>query len=160
MVNGSAVLPLAGLVVVLTAVPWLNSPGALAQTPGAGATCPVPLEQLHRGPRAANSGVDVCVDRGDGAVYVEGEPITVCVTVSVPVILIYPPPPDPMVRVTNSTNGGPERAVLEERFNGGHRCFAGVITPPLGQDLFRAQVLGQGGGAIAQDEVRLVSVPQ
>lgn len=46
------------------------------------------------------------MDRGAGAVYVEGDSIRICVTVNIAQIAIYPPPPPPLVRLTNVVNGG------------------------------------------------------
>jgi hypothetical protein len=161
MANRLAACARACLGILLGGALWLGPQHVLAQAPStAGAPCPVPLDQLGGRPGVVNPGVDVCVDRGDGAVYAEGDPITICVTVSVPTIMIYPPPPPPMVRVTNSTNGGPAHTLLAEQFNGAHRCVTSAIAPPLGDDLFSAQVIGQNGTAIAQDEVRIVSVPR
>ena len=124
-----------------------------AQQPGAQAVavCPVP---------EAPNGVEVCVDRGEGAIYYEGDPIRICVTVNLPVIAIFPPPPPPLVRVTNSVNGGPARVVFEEHFWNGQRCINSTITPPLGQETIRAEVIAQDGHLIAWDETHYTSLPR
>src|SRR5215207_8295159 len=60
----------------------------------------------------APNGVDVCVDRGEGALYAEGDAIRICVTVNIPTILIFPPPPPPLVRLTNTVDGAAPRVLL------------------------------------------------
>jgi hypothetical protein len=110
-------------------------------------------------PETAN-GVDVCVDRGDGSVYHVGEPITVCVTVNVPQIAIFPPPPPPSVRVTSSVNGGPERVLIEESFASGQRCINTVVAEPAGAETIRAVVTGTNGQVIASDAVNFTSIGQ
>ena len=126
-------------------------PAPAAAQSQAVAPCPVP---------EALNGVEVCVDRGDGAVYFEGDPITICVTVNIPQIAIYPPPPPPLVRVTNSVNGGPPRVLFEERMASGQRCIHGVISPPFGVEVIRAEVIGQDGRLIASDTATYVSAPR
>ena len=139
----------------------LASPVARAQAPAAAsAPCPVPLDQLGTRPSAAGSSLAVCVDRGPDAVYVEGDPITLCVTVTVPMIMIFPPPPPPLVRVTNTTNGGEPRTVLSEQFNGDSRCIDGEVAAPFGQDIFTAQVLDTNGSPMAQDAVEITTRPR
>jgi hypothetical protein len=146
---------------LLTSALGVAPPSARAQeAAAASASCPVPLDQLGSRPSTAGSNVAVCVDRGPGTVYVEGEPITLCVTVSVPTIMIFPPPPPPAVRVTNSTNGGSERIVLRDQFNGDYRCISGAIAAPLGQDVFAAQVLDANDAPMAQDVVQITTQPR
>src|SRR3712207_667874 len=126
-------VPLLVLALVLVGV---AAPAPVAaQQPGtrAAAVCPVP---------EVPNGVEVCVDRGAGASYYEGDPITICVTVNLPVIAIFPPPPEPLVRVTNAVNGGPAGVVLEDHFWHAQRCITATITPPLGQETIRAEVSG------------------
>jgi hypothetical protein len=106
------------------------------------------------------NGVDVCVDRGDGSVYHVGEPITVCVTVNIPQIAIFPPPPPPSVRVTSSVNGGPDRVLIEESFASGQRCINTMVAEPTGAETIRAVVAGTNGQAIASDTVNFTSVGQ
>jgi hypothetical protein len=146
---------------LLTSALSLGPVVAHAQQPTqASLPCPVPLDQLGTRPSAAGSSIAVCVDRGPGAVYVEGEPIMLCVTVSVPTIMIFPPPPPPVVRVTNSTDGGPERTILREQFNGDFRCIDGAIEAPFGHDVFTAQVLDTNGNSMAQDVVQITTQPR
>ena len=123
---------------------------AQSQTQAA-APCPAP---------DAPNGVDVCVDRGEGARYTEGDPIRICVTVSIPMIEIYPPPPAPLVRVTNSVNGGTPQVLFEESLWSGQRCLTATITPPLGQEVIRAEVIGHDGRVIASDSVSYTSAPR
>jgi hypothetical protein len=101
----------------------------------------------------APGGVDVCIDRGDGAVYATGETITICVTVSIPMILIFPPPPPPLLRLTNTVNGMAPRVIFEEQLASGQRCLDAEITPPLGDEQILAEVLGPDGRVIAADTV-------
>lgn len=106
----------------------------------------------------APHGVDVCVDRGDGATYAEGESITVCVTVNILVIQVFPPPPPPLVRLTNTVDGMPPRVFFEEALASGQRCLDGEIVPPLGDEVIVAEVLGPDGSLIASDTVSYRSV--
>ena len=117
------------------------------------AACPVP-------PPYVSDGVDVCVDRGEGALYLEGDPIRVCVTVNVPVIAIFPPPPPPLVRLTDYVNGEPLRVLLEERFNGSERCIDGYIAPPFGRETIVAEVIGPDGRTFAEDRVTFFTAPR
>ena len=161
MTRWIAFVCLAGAVAVLASGLELGVPAAGAQGPAAGSPpCPVPVDQLTRGPGAATGGIAVCVDRGDGATYTAGDSITLCVTVSMPTIMIYPPPPPPPVRVMNSTEGGPPRTVLADAFNGESRCISGEIEPPFGRDVFRAEVLGASGAPIATNQVQIISQPR
>jgi hypothetical protein len=146
--------------VLLAVALTLAAPAAPARAATASAPCPLPLDQLPRGPGATSSGVGMCVDRGDGATYVEGDPITLCVTVSVPTIMIYPPPPPPAVRVTDSTDGGRARTVLADAFNGDSRCISGTVEAPFGRDVFRAQVLGANDVPIAEHAVQVITQPR
>ena len=127
------------------------SPAAAQSQPQAVAPCPAP---------EAPNGVEVCVDRGDGAVYHEGDPITICVTVNIPVIQISPPPPAPLVRVTNSVDGGPPRVIFEEQMWSDQRCITMVIRPPLGQEIIRAEVIDSSGRVLAADTAWYTSVPR
>ena len=113
--------------------------------PAVAALCPAP---------SAPSGVDVCVDRGDGALYFEGEAVTVCVTVNIPQIAIFPPPPPPTVRITNFLNGGNPHVVFEQAFASGNRCTTLTIVPPFGDETMRADVIGSNGSVLATDTVR------
>jgi hypothetical protein len=161
MTRWIAIVCLAGAVAVLASGLGLGVPAAGAQGPGAGSTpCPVPVDQFRPLPGANIEGIAVCVDRGDGATYTAGDPITLCVTVSLPTIMIYPPPPPPPVRVMNSTDGGPPRTVLADAFNGDSRCITGEIEPPLGRDVFRAEVLDPNGAPIAASQVQIISQPR
>ena len=127
------------------------APAAAQAQSQAVAPCPAP---------DAPSGVEVCVDRGDGPVYYEGDAITICVTVNIPVIQIYPPPPAPLVRVTNFVNGGPPQVVFEEHMWSGQRCITATISAPLGQEVIRAEVIDQNGRVIASDTAWYTSAPR
>jgi hypothetical protein len=131
----------------------MPAPPVAAQEAQAVAACPVP-------PPNVQNGVDVCVDRGEGARYYEGEPIRICVTVNVPVIAIFPPPPAPLVRVTDVVNGALERVLLEERFNGHERCIDGVVAAPFGTEQVVAEVIGTDGRTFAQDRATFYTAPR
>ncbi len=140
----------AGLLVVLVAT-VAGATTAAAQSPQAVSGCPVPVEN-------ADNGVEVCVDRGEGAVYQAGDPITICVTANIPVILIFPPPPPPAIRVLSSTNGGPEQLLFQVAMQSGQECRTFTIVPPYGQELIRAEAVGSDGRAFASDSTTFVSV--
>jgi hypothetical protein len=116
------------------------------------AACPVPLE-------AVDQGVAVCVDRGEGSVYREGEAIEICVSANIPQILIFPPPPPPIIRVSNATNGGPATVIFEQAFASGQECFDGVIVAPTGQEVITAEAVSRDGRVFAGSTVTFLSVP-
>ena len=135
------------LLAVLTALTLLGLATILPVRTAAGqpaGACPAP---------EALDGVEVCVDRGEGAIYLEGESIRICVTVSIPTILIFPPPPPPLVRLTNTVDGIAPRVLFEEAFSSGQRCLDATITPPLGEEVILAEVLSPDGWVIATDAV-------
>jgi hypothetical protein len=142
----------AALVAVAVSFVGASRPAAAQDTQGI-AACPVPP------PHVAN-GVDVCVDRGDGALYHEGDPIRICVTVNVPVIAIFPPPPPPLVRVTEYVNGQYVRVLIEEHFNGRERCIDGYVTAPFGTETVVAEVIGADGRPFATGQVTFVTAPR
>jgi hypothetical protein len=129
------------------ALAWARQP-AQAQAPA----CPVPLDQVSQG-------VAVCVDRGEGSVYRQGEAIEVCVSANIPQILIFPPPPPPIIRVSNSTDGGPESVIFEQAFASGQECFTGVIEAPTGQEVVKAEAVSRDGRAFASSTVTFTSIP-
>ncbi|MGH2583382.1 MAG: hypothetical protein ACRDJE_00540 [Dehalococcoidia bacterium] len=113
--------------------------------------------------------IDLCIDRGEGATYQVGDPITFCVTAYIPQpATAAPPPPQsaidsplplPLVRVVNTVNGGPERVIFEEAFAGGQRCLTLSIVPPTGSELLRVDAVDQQNGRlIATDQVWFTSV--
>ena len=143
------------LAVTLVALGAVTAPPVAAQPQGepqpqAVAVCPAP---------EALNGVDVCVNKGDGATYVQGETILICVTVDIPTIAIFPPPPPPLVRVTNSVDGGPPRLLFERHMRSGEHCMNAVIQPPLGQEVIRAEVINPDGSLFASDTAWYWSVP-
>jgi hypothetical protein len=108
--------------------------------------------------------IDLCIDRGDGATYQVGDPITLCITAYIPQPATAAPPPSsptavspmplPLVRVVNSVDGGAERVVFEEAFAGGQRCLTLSIVPPTGSEILRVDVIDQqNGNLIATDQV-------
>lgn len=144
----AAVAPL----VLALALFGVSAPGSARAEdlgPRAVAACPAP-ETLE--------GVEVCVDRGEGAVYYEGDPITVCATVNLPVIAIFPPPPAPSVRVTGSVDGGMPRVLLDDSFGSGRRCLTNTIAPPLGRETIRLEVSGPATFLFA--ETHYTSLPR
>jgi hypothetical protein len=114
--------------------------------------CPVPLDQVDQG-------VAVCVNRGEGSVYRRGEAITVCVSANIPQILIFPPPPPPVIRVSNSTNGGPETVIFEKAFASGQECFTGIIEAPTGLEVVKAEAVATDGRVFATSTMTFTSVP-
>ena len=116
------------------------------------AACPVPLE-------AVDQGVAVCVDRGERSVYRQGEAIEICVSANIPQILIFPPPPPPIIRVSNSTNGGPETVIFEQAFASGQECFDAVIVAPTGDEQIKAEAVSRDGRVFATAVTSFISVP-
>jgi hypothetical protein len=116
------------------------------------ATCPIPASDV-------DMGVAVCVDRGAGAVYAEGDRITICVTANIPQILIFPPPPPPTIRLVDIVNGVEQGEIFREDFVSGERCVERVIGPPFGQETIRAEALGDDGRVFAMSAVGFRTVP-
>jgi len=106
----------------------------------------------------ATMGVAVCVDRGGGSVYLQGDAIRICVTVNIPTILIFPPSPPPLVRLTNTVDGMSPQVLFEEAFTSGQRCLDSTITPPFGDEVIRAEALSPDARIIAVDTVTYSSI--
>lgn len=117
--------------------------------------CPVGAEQL-----STSGGLAVCVDRGEGATYVEGDRISVCVAANIPTIAIYPPPPPPTIKVESQVDGGSSRVLLEDRFTDGHRCMSGTIVAPFGSETVRAQAIRADGTVFLEDSVTFTTRPR
>jgi hypothetical protein len=161
LLKGAAIVALLviALPVVLRADPaW----AAIEPTPGAppGAApaiiapdCPVGSDQL-----STSGGLAVCVDRGEGSTYVEGDRITVCASANIPTIAIYPPPPPPTIRV-ESIVGRSNRTLLEDQFAEGHRCLTGTIAPPFGQETVRVQAIRADGRVFLEDTATFTTRP-
>ena len=133
---------------------------ASAQTPAA-AQPPV-VCALAVNPQGLTTlfGVDVCIDRGDGALYHEGETINVCVAIRLAQIQVFPPPPAPLLRLTNSIDGGPSRVLLEDFIASGQRCIAAVIQGPFGSETVRADLIAADGTLIGTDTAWFTSAPR
>lgn len=113
--------------------------------------CPVGADQL-----SASGGLAVCVDRGEGATYLAGDHITVCVSANIPTIAIYPPPP-PTVRVESMVGDGSSRVLLEDHFTEGNRCLTGIIAPPFGHEAVRARAIRADGTSFLEDTVAFMT---
>ncbi len=109
--------------------------------------CPVSSQEL-----STSGGLAVCVDRGEGSTYVEGDRITVCTSANIPQIAIYPPPPAPTIRV-ESIVGDSKRTLLEDQFADGNRCLTGTIAPPFGNETVRVQAIRPDGTSFLEDTV-------
>jgi hypothetical protein len=147
------------LLVVLRAEPaWAAiepATGAPSASPAIIAPdCPVSAEEL-----STSGGLAVCVDRGEGSTYTEGDRITVCASANIPRIAIYPPPPPPTIRVDSVVDGN-TRTLLEDQFADGHRCLSGTIAPPLGQETVRAQAIRADGTVFLDDTVTFTTRPR
>jgi hypothetical protein len=117
--------------------------------------CPPDASQV-----STSGGLAVCVDRGEGATYTEGDRITVCVAANVPTIAIYPPPPPPTIRVVNIAANGSSRVLLEDDFAEGHRCLSGTIAAPIGRETVRAQAIRADGTPFLEDTVTFTTRPR
>lgn len=109
--------------------------------------CPASAEEL-----STSGGLAVCVDRGEGSTYVEGDRITVCASANIPTAKIYPLPPPPTIRV-ESLVAGSARTLLEDQFAEGQRCLTGTIAPPFGQETVRVQAIRADGTVFLEDTV-------
>jgi hypothetical protein len=138
-----------------TVIAFVGATPAAAQDPTAVEpvpSCPVAVEDVQ-------TGLAVCVERGEGSVYREGEPITICVTANLPAIAIYPPPPPPTIQVTNSVNGSPEQLVLETAMHSGQQCLTSTIVAPTGHEMVRAVAIGDNGQVTYSDQTHFWSTP-
>jgi hypothetical protein len=143
------------MVLALVLAAALPQPAAAQDQPGTQAVilCPIPVGE-------ALNGVDVCVDRGDGAVYYEGDPITICATWNIPQIAIFPPPPPPTIRVTDSVNGSTGRLLFEESSPSGQRCVSGAIGAPFGSETSLGEAIATDGRVFATDTATFTSIPR
>jgi len=162
LVTGASVVAL--LVMALLAV-LRADPARAAIEPATGAPpsaapaiiapdCPVSAAAL-----STSGGLAVCVDRGEGSTYTEGDRITVCASANIPTIAIYPPPPPPMIRV-ESVVGATTRRLLEDQFADGHRCLTGTITAPFGQESVRVQAIRSDGTVFLKDTATFTTRPR
>lgn len=119
-------------------------------TAAIGSVCPVPPSQV-------DNGIDVCADRGDGAMYTAGDRITVCVSANIPQIAIFPPPPPPTIRVENVAADGASQLLIEARMASGQQCMAGTVVAPFGQETIRAQAIGADGKMFQEDTVTITT---
>jgi hypothetical protein len=117
--------------------------------------CPVASDQV-----SASGGLAVCVDRGEGATYLAGDRITVCVTANIPAIAIFPPPPAPTIRVESAPSDRSIRRLMEDEFFTGQRCLTGTIVAPFGYEVVRAQAVRQDGTAFLEDTVTFTTRPR
>jgi hypothetical protein len=131
-----------------TGAPPRPSPGIIAPD------CPVSSDQL-----GTSGGLAICVDRGEGSTYTEGDQITVCASANIPQPAIYPPPPAPTIRV-ESIVGDTTRRLLEAQFAQGNRCLTGTIAAPFGQEAVRVQALRPDETAFLTDTVEFATRPR
>lgn len=147
-------LSMIAVIVVFAAAAAVDPSRVGAQDPRAVSTCPVPISAIP-----ANGSLAVCVDRGSGAVYVAGDPITICVTANIPQIAIFPPPPPPAIRLTSAVDGISQGVIFEEAFTTDVRCINRTIQPPFGQETITAAAIGDDGRVFLTAEVSFRSVP-
>jgi hypothetical protein len=145
--SGAALLAVVAFAIVGATPAAAQDPTAVEPVP----SCPVPVENVQ-------TGLDVCVDRGEGSVYRVGEPITICVTANLPSIAIFPPPPPPAIQVLSSVNGSPEQLVFETAMHSGQQCINSTIVPPTGQETIRAVAIGDNGQVTYSDQTSFWSV--
>ena len=94
-------------------------------------------------PRSAHAQerpVELTVDRGNSALYRDGDPITICIYLRFNV-----PNPNPTalfaVRITGSVNGYPSAMLYETAVPAaGHQCFTSIVRGPFGAETLRADV--------------------
>ncbi|MCC7371063.1 MAG: hypothetical protein IT306_21795 [Chloroflexi bacterium] len=146
---------LAGLVTALAVLVSVAGLSVVARPQVAeaaiGAVCPVPTGEVP-------NGIKACTDRGDGATYMAGDHITVCVSANIPQIAIFPPPPPPTIRVENVAADGAARLLIDARMASGQQCVAGTVIAPFGEETVRAQALGSDGRVFQEDSVRFTTV--
>jgi hypothetical protein len=81
------------LLVVLRADPaWAAIEPATGAPPSAAPAIIAPDRPVSSDELSTSGGLAVCVDRGEGSTYTEGDRITVCASANIPTIAIYPPP--------------------------------------------------------------------
>ena len=104
--------------------------------------------------------ISVTVDRGNGAIYFEGDPITVCVGLDFSGPNIYMASSFP-VRLTNTVGDRPPVVVFEGSVAAtGQHCIDTFIAPPLGDETIRAEVFDPlNDFLIASAEVFYTSAP-
>lgn len=116
-----------------------------------GGVCPAPTSQVSQG-------IELCTDRGGGATYQAGDRITVCVSVNIPQIMIFPPPPPPTIRVENVAADGSSRLLIEAQMASGQQCIDGTVVEPLGNETIRAQAVAQDGKAFQEKSLTITTV--
>ena len=151
---------LAASIMTAVAVAAMAVSPAAAQSPSAAQPPVVCALAINPEGLSTLFGVDVCIDRGDGAFYFEGETIHICVAVRLAQIQVFPPPPAPLLRLTNSVNGGPSRLLLEDFIASGQRCIAAVIQGPFGSEIVRADLITADGTIIGTDSASFTSAPR
>lgn len=145
-----------GLVAVLALaaallIPRLSAPVA-AQSPYP--TTPSAQAVISGCPGPLVTPIDVCINRGDGAIYYEGESISICVVVNFQALI------QTRTRVTNFVDGAFKRVLLDEPAQNGPRCFSGVIGRPLGQERIVAELIGANGVTFGTSSATFQSVPR
>ena len=102
--------------------------------------------------------ITLSIDRGNGALYREGEPITICVALHFDGPNIYMVSAFP-VRVLNSVENDPAVVIWEGTVDAtGQECFVRVMAPPFGRESIVAEVFDPiNGGRIAWAEAHYVS---
>jgi hypothetical protein len=86
--------------------------------------------------------VTVVVDRGEDATYYVGESLTVCLSASRP----------GTVRLVHGQGSAGSSVVFQGTLNE-RQCTSGPVTPPVGQESFRAELLDDQGQVVATHSV-------
>ncbi len=97
----------------------------------------------------------MCVDRGDGAIYTEGSPITICVTETNLTLVPF----RFTVRLSRYVDGVFQGVLFKGPLDGATKCFNSVIKCPCGQEKIVAEWLRPGGSVAASDTAWYQSVP-
>jgi hypothetical protein len=96
----------------------------------------------YAAPAAQDVSVSVVIDRGDDATYYVGESMTVCISASRPGV----------VRLTHSQGTVGSSVLFQDRLTE-RQCISGPITPPVGQENLRAELLDDQNQVVASQAV-------
>ena len=96
----------------------------------------------YAGPADQDITISVVVDRGEDATYYVGESLTVCMSASRP----------GTVRLVHG-QGTAGSSVVFQGTLGERQCTSGPVTPTVGQESFRAELLDDQGQVIASQTV-------
>jgi hypothetical protein len=96
----------------------------------------------YAGPAAQDATITVVVDRGEDATYYVGEALTVCISASRP----------GSARLVHGQGTAGSSVVFQGTLSE-RQCTSGPVTPPVGEESFRAELLDDQGQVVASQTV-------